>query len=77
MTASRSTRLLLLALSTFVLFMSTSVGKPVLPELAAELGAANSGAARAGGLTSLGCALAGDWRWLLAMRILTSGRAEG
>jgi MFS family permease len=101
---SRSTRLLLLALSTFVLFMSTAVGTPVLPELAAELGAASGatavilssalstvvllqfftggladrygrrlilgGAALAGGLTSLGCALAGDWRWLLAMRVL-------
>ena len=27
-------------------------------------------AALAGGLTSLGCALAGNWRWLLAMRVL-------
>ena len=97
-------RLALLALTTFVLFMSTLVGTPVIPELAATLGAdsgATAGilssaamtlvvvqfftagladrfgrrlvlgsAALAGGLTSLGCALAGDWRWLLAMRVL-------
>ena len=97
-------RLLLLALTTFVLFLSTLVGTPVIPDLAASLGA-DAGAtaatlsaalmtvvllqfftggladrygrrpvlglaALAGGLTSLGCALAGDWRWLLAMRIL-------
>jgi MFS family permease len=102
--ASGSTRLFLLALTTFVLFLSTLVGTPVLPELAAELGAGAGataatlsaalstvvalqfftggladlygrrlvlgGAALAGGLTSAGCALAGDWRWLLAMRIL-------
>jgi MFS family permease len=87
-----------------VLFLSTLVGAPVIPELAAELGAGAGataailsaplmtvvalqfftggladrygrrlvlgGAALAGGLTSLGCALAGDWRWLLVMRIL-------
>jgi MFS family permease len=102
--ASGSTRLLLLALTTFVLFLSTLVGTPVLPDLAAELGAdagataatlsaalttvvalqfftggladrygrrlVLGGAALAGGSTSAGCALAGDWRWLLAMRIL-------
>ena len=96
--------LVLLALATFVLFLSTLVGQPVIPELAAELGA-DPGAtaailssalmvtvllqfftggladrfgrrlvlgagALAGGLTSLGCALAGEWQWLLAMRIL-------
>ena len=104
MTSSGSTRLLLLALTTFVLFLSTLVGTPVLPELAADLGADSGataailsaaltslvvmqfftggladrygrklilgGAALAGGLTSLGCALSGDWRWLLAMRVL-------
>jgi MFS family permease len=103
-TAHGSPRLLFLALTTFVLFLSTFVGAPVIPELAAELEAdagataailsaslmtvvalqfftggvadrygrrlALGGAAFAGGLTSLGCALAGDWRWLLAMRIL-------
>jgi MFS family permease len=97
-------RLALLALTTFVLFMSTLVGTPVIPELAATLGAGSGAtagilssaamtlvvvqfftggladrfgrrlvlgsAALAGGLTSLGCALAGDWRWLLAMRVL-------
>jgi len=97
-------RLILLALTTFVLFLSTLVGTPAIPELAANLGADGSGtaailssalmtvvvlqffaggvadrygrrlvlgsAALAGGLTSLGCALAGDWRWLLGMRIL-------
>jgi DHA1 family multidrug resistance protein-like MFS transporter len=97
-------RLALLALTTFVLFLSTLVGTPVIPELATRLGA-DAGATAAvlssalmtlvllqfftggladrhgrrlvlgsaalvGGLTSLGCALAGDWRWLLAMRIL-------
>jgi MFS family permease len=96
--------LLLLALATFVLFLSTLVGQPVIPELAAELGA-DPGAtaailsaalmttvlfqffsggladrygrrlilaagALAGGITSLGCALAGSWQWLLGMRIL-------
>jgi MFS family permease len=97
-------RLVLLALTTFVLFLSTLVGTPVIPELADRLGADASAtaailssalmtlvllqfftggladrygrrfvlgsAALAGGLTSLGCALAGDWHWLLAMRIL-------
>jgi MFS family permease len=97
-------RLTLLALTTFVLFLSTLVGTPVIPDLAAELGADArataatlssalmtvvllqfftggladrygrrlilGSAALAGGLTSLGCALAGDWRLLLAMRIL-------
>jgi DHA1 family inner membrane transport protein len=97
-------RLALLALTTFVLFMSTLVGTPVIPEWAATLGAGSGAtagilssaamtlvvvqfftggladrfgrrlvlgsAALAGGLTSLGCALAGDWRWLLAMRVL-------
>jgi DHA1 family multidrug resistance protein-like MFS transporter len=97
-------RLTLLALTTFVLFLSTLVGTPVIPDLAAELGADPGAtaailssalmtvvllqfftggladrysrrlilgsAALAGGLTSLGCALAGDWRWLLTMRIL-------
>jgi MFS family permease len=97
-------RLVLLALMTFVLFLSTLVGTPAIPELAARLGADDSEtaatlssalmtlvllqfftggladrygrrvvlgiAALAGGLTSLGCALAGDWQWLLAMRIL-------
>jgi MFS family permease len=97
-------RLILLALTTFVLFLSTLVGTPAIPELAANLGADGSGtaailssalmtvvvlqffaggvadrygrrlvlgiAAFAGGLTSLGCALVGDWRWLLGMRIL-------
>jgi DHA1 family tetracycline resistance protein-like MFS transporter len=97
-------RLFLLALTTFVLFLSTLVGTPVIPDLAARLGA-DAGAtaatlsaalmtvvllqfftggladrygrrpvlglaALAGGFTSLGCALAGDWRWLLAMRVL-------
>jgi MFS family permease len=99
-----SLRLALLALTSFVLFLSTLVGTPVIPELAANLGADErataavlssalmtvvllqfftgglvdrydrrlvlGGAALAGGVTSLGCALAGDWRWLLAMRIL-------
>jgi MFS family permease len=103
-TTRGTARLLLLALTTFVLFLSTLVGAPVIPELAAELGAdagataailsaslmtvvtlqfftggladrygrrlVLGGAALAGGLTSLGCALAGDWRWLLAMRVL-------
>jgi MFS family permease len=103
-TTRGSARLLFLALTTFVLFLSTLVGAPVIPELAAELGADAGataailsaslmtvvalqfftggladrygrrfilgGAAFAGGLTSLGCALAGDWRLLLAMRIL-------
>jgi MFS family permease len=102
--ARGSAGLLFLALTTFVLFLSTLIGAPVIPELAAELGAdagataailsaslmtvvalqfftggladrygrrlVLGGAALAGGLTSLGCALAGDWRWLLAMRIL-------
>jgi len=97
-------RLLLLALTTFVLFLSTLVGTPVIPELAAQLGASTGAtaatlsaalmtlvllqfftggladrygrrlvlgsAALAGAITSLGCALAPDWRWLLAMRIL-------
>jgi MFS family permease len=97
-------RLILLVLTTFVLFLSTLVGTPAIPELAADLGADGSAtaailssalmtvvvlqffaggladrygrrlvlgsAAFAGGLTSLGCALAGDWRWLLGMRIL-------
>lgn len=97
-------RLAVLALTTFVLFLSTLVGMPVIPDLAAELGAGEGAtaailssalmtvvllqfftggladrygrrlvlgsAALAGGLTSLGCALAGDWHWLLAMRIL-------
>lgn len=97
-------RLLLLALTTFVLFLSTLVGTPAIPELAAKLGAdagatattlssalmtvvllqfftggladrygrrlVLGSAAFVGGLTSLGCALASDWRWLLAMRIL-------
>jgi len=97
-------KLVLLALTTFVLFLSTLVGTPAIPELAARLGADAGatagtlssalmtvvllqfftggladrygrrlilgGAALAGGVTSLGCALAGDWRWLLAMRVL-------
>lgn len=97
-------RLVLLALTTFVLFLSTLVGTPAIPELAAELGAdagataatlssalmtlvllqffsggladrygrrlVLGSAALAGGLTSLGCALAADWRGLLTMRIL-------
>jgi MFS family permease len=97
-------RLVLLALTTFVLFLSTLVGTPAIPELAARLGAdagataatlssalmtlvllqfftggladrygrrlVLGGAALAGGLTSLGCAAAGNWRWLLAMRVL-------
>jgi len=97
-------RLALLALTTFVLFLSTLVGTPAIPELAAELGANATAtaatlssalmtvvllqfftggladrygrrfilgsAALAGGFTSLGCALAGGWRWLLAMRVL-------
>ena len=97
-------RLAPLALTTFVLFLSTLVGTPVIPDLAAELGADTGAtaailssalmtlvllqffsggladrygrrlvlgsAALAGGLTSLGCALAGDWPWLLTMRIL-------
>lgn len=97
-------RLAVLALTTFVLFLSTLVGTPVIPDLAAELGAGPDAtaailssalmtlvllqfftggladrygrrlvlgsAALAGGLTSLGCALAGDWHSLLAMRIL-------
>jgi MFS family permease len=97
-------RLAVLALTTFVLFLSTLVGTPVIPDLAVELGAdagataailssalmtlvllqffsggladrygrrlVLGSAALAGGLTSLGCALAGDWHWLLAMRIL-------
>jgi MFS family permease len=97
-------RLAVLALTTFVLFLSTLVGTPVIPDLAAELDAdagataailssalmtlvllqfftggladrygrrfVLGSAALAGGLTSLGCALAGDWHWLLAMRIL-------
>jgi MFS family permease len=104
MTSGGSTRIALLALMTFVLFLSTLVGTPVIPELAARLGAGAGqtaailssalmtvvllqfftggladrygrrlvlgGAALAGALTSLGCALVGDWRWLLAMRIL-------
>ncbi len=104
-----SSRLILLALTTFVLFLSTLVGTPVIPELATSLGAEPGAtaatlsaalmalvlfqfftggladrygrrlvlgsAALAGGLTSLGCALAGGWRWLLAMRIL-SGMAD-
>jgi len=103
-TARGSAGLLLLALTTFVLFLSTLVGAPVIPELAAGLGAdagttaailsaslmtvvalqfftggaadrygrrlVLGGAALAGGLTSLGCALAGGWPWLLAMRVL-------
>jgi MFS family permease len=102
-------RLILLALTSFVLFLSTLVGTPVIPELATSLGAEPSAtaatlsaalmtlvlfqfftggladrygrrlvlgsAALVGGLTSLGCALAGDWRWLLAMRVL-SGVAD-
>jgi DHA1 family bicyclomycin/chloramphenicol resistance-like MFS transporter len=97
-------RLTLLALTTFVLFLSTLGGTPVIPDLAAELGADPGAtaailssalmtvvllqfftggladrydrrlilgsAALAGGLTSLGCALTSDWRWLLTMRIL-------
>jgi hypothetical protein len=38
-TARGSAGLLLLALTTFVLFLSTLVGTPVIPELTAELGA--------------------------------------
>ncbi|UCC63330.1 MAG: MFS transporter [Anaerolineae bacterium] len=97
-------RLALLALTTFVLFLSTLVGTPAIPELVAELGANATAtaatlssalmtvvllqfftggladrygrrfvlgrAALAGGFTSLGCALAGSWHWLLAMRVL-------
>jgi MFS family permease len=97
-------RLAGLAVITFVLFLSTLVGTPVLPELAAQLGAdagmtaailssalmtvvllqfftggladrygrrrVLGSAAFVGGLSSLACALAGDWRWLLGMRIL-------
>ncbi|MBN1579868.1 MAG: MFS transporter [Anaerolineae bacterium] len=97
-------KLALLALATFVLFLSTLVGTPILPELASSLGAGTNAtaatlssalmtvvllqfftggladrygrrpvlgiAALAGGLTSLGCALAPNWHWLLAMRIL-------
>lgn len=93
-----------LALATFVLFLSTLVGQPVIPELAARLGADPTATAAtlsaalmttvlfqffsggladrfgrrailaagalAGGLTSLGSALAGNWQWLLSMRIL-------
>ena len=97
-------KLVVLALATFVLFLSTLVGTPVIPELASRLGAGTNAtaatlssalmtvvllqffaggladrygrrpvlgiAALAGGLTSLGCALAPNWHWLLAMRIL-------
>jgi MFS family permease len=103
-TQETSLKLTLLALTSFVLFLSTLVGTPVIPELAAGLGADGrataavlssalmtvvllqfftgglvdrydrrlvlGSAALAGGFTSLGCALSGDWRWLLAMRIL-------
>ncbi|MBN1660227.1 MAG: MFS transporter [Anaerolineae bacterium] len=97
-------QLTLLALTAFVLFLSTLVGTPVIPDLVADLGgdaAATAatlsaalmtvvllqfftggladrfgrrpilaGAALAGGLTSLGCALANSWSQLLALRIL-------
>ena len=97
-------KLVVLALTTFVLFLSTLVGTPVIPELASRLGAGTNAtaatlssalmtvvllqfftggladrygrrpvlgiAALAGGLTSLGCALAPNWHWLLAMRVL-------
>lgn len=104
MSGNASLRLALLALTAFVLFLSTHVGVPVIPEWSAQLGADAAGtaailsaalmtivllqfftggladrfgrrlvlggAALAGGLTSLGCALATNWRWLLGMRIL-------
>jgi MFS family permease len=96
--------LTLLALATSVLLLSTLVGTPVIPDLAAELDADPGATAAilssalmtvvllqfftggladryerrpvlgsaglAGGLTSLGCALASDWHWLPAMCIL-------
>jgi len=94
----------LLALVTFILFLSTQIGVPSLPRLSAELGANPqemaavlssalmtlvalqffSGAladrygrravlvvgAALGGLTSLLCAFAMHWEWLLALRVL-------
>jgi MFS family permease len=94
----------LLALVTFILFLSTQIAVPALPRLSAELGANPqemaavlssalmtlvalqffSGAladrygrravlvvgAALGGLTSLLCAFAMHWEWLLALRVL-------
>ena len=94
----------LLALVTFILFLSTQIGVPSLPRLSAEMGANPqemaailasalmtlvalqffSGAladrygrravlvvgAALGGLTSLLCAFATHWQWLLALRVL-------
>ena len=67
MNASGSTRLLLLALTTFVLFLSTLVGTPVLPDLAAELGANAGGAA-----ATLSAALS----TVVALQFFTGGLAD-
>jgi MFS family permease len=93
-----------IALTSFILFLSTHVGVPVLPALAGQLGADTRAMAAIlsaalmtlvllqffsgmladryghrqvlvcgaflGGISSLLCATAGRWQWLLAWRIL-------